>query len=203
MFFCVWLGVFCRFLPFLLGSLFENFSGANFCFWALVLVLGFLVVFCLGFCFIFLAVRSRKCLEKFFWYQVCCFWVRSLFFGFFLVGVAFVFPFLAFSRDKVQVVTGHPHTHLFCLFLFSFCVPPRLFFRPFWPCVPLLGVFFGVPFWALRVFGILLELAGLELARPFRGPFLGTRGENAVRFLRDGVSWNPSVCLAFFKRSLS
>ena len=32
---------------------------------------------------------------------------------------------------------------------------------------------FGVPFWAPRVFGILLELMGLELARPFRGPFLG------------------------------
>ena len=33
-----------------------------------------------------------------------------------------------------------------------------------------------MPFWAPRVFGILLELMGLELARPFRGPFLGTRG---------------------------
>ena len=44
-------------------------------------------------------------------------------------------------------------------------------FRPFWPCVLLLGVSLGVPFWAPRVFGILLELTGLELARPFRGPF--------------------------------
>ena len=49
-------------------------------------------------------------------------------------------------------------------------------FRPFWTCVLLLGVFLGAPFWAPRVFGILLELMGLELARPFRGPFLGTRG---------------------------
>ena len=55
--------------------------------------------------------------------------------------------------------------------LVLFFVPPRLLFRPFWPCVPLLGVFFGVPFWAPRVFGILLELTGFELARPFRGPF--------------------------------
>ena len=29
-------------------------------------------------------------------------------------------------------------------------------FCPFWPCVLLLGVFLGVPFWAPRVFGILL-----------------------------------------------
>ena len=28
-----------------------------------------------------------------------------------------------------------------------------------------------MPFWAPRVFGILLELTGLELARPLRGPF--------------------------------
>ena len=39
--------------------------------------------------------------------------------------------------------------------------------------------------------------------RPNSFEFLWGEGENAVRFLRDGVSWNPSVCLAFFKRSLS
>ena len=45
-------------------------------------------------------------------------------------------------------------------------------FRPFWPCVPLLGVSLGVPFWAPRVFGILLELMGLELVRsPLPRPF--------------------------------
>ena len=82
------------------------------------------------------------------------------------------------------MVTGHLHTLLFCLPLFSFCVPPRFFFRPFWPCVPILGVFFGVPFWAPRVFGILLELTGLELARPFRGTFLGTRGGKGFSVLQ-------------------
>ena len=65
---------------------------------------------------------------------------------------------------------------LFCWFLFFFVSRRICLFRPFWPCVLLLGVFLGVPFWAPRVFGILLELMGLELARPFRGPFLGTRG---------------------------
>ena len=61
-------------------------------------------------------------------------------------------------------------------------------FRPFWPCVPLLGVFLGVPFWAPRVFEILLELMGLELARPFRGPFLWTRG---------GKGFSCFSCLVF------
>ena len=80
------------------------------------------------------------------------------------------FRFLFFSRDIAQVVTGYPHTHLFwfsCSLLFC----PAALVPPIWPCVLLLGVFLGVPFWAPRVFGILLELTGLELARPFRGPF--------------------------------
>ena len=53
--FRVWSGVFCRFLPFFSskGRFLEKFSGANFCFWVLVLGLCFLVGFCLCFCFIF------------------------------------------------------------------------------------------------------------------------------------------------------
>ena len=97
-------------------------------------------------------------------------------FGFFVdvvfVFLGFVFVFLVFflSREKDQVVTGHPHTHLCLLFLFfgpaAFGVSPVLAVRPAsWR-------FFGVPFWAPRVFGI---SPGLELARPFRGPFLDAR----------------------------
>ena len=53
--FCVWFGVFCRFLQFFSskGRFLEKFSGANFCFWVLVLGLCFLLGFCLCFCFIF------------------------------------------------------------------------------------------------------------------------------------------------------
>ena len=76
-----------------------------------------------------------------------------------------------------------PHALVLLCSCSLFVVPPHLLFRPFWPCVPLLGVFFGVPFWAPRVFGILLEHMGLELARPFRGPFLGTRGGKGVSWL--------------------
>ena len=69
-------------------------------------------------------------------------------------------------RDKDQVVTGHPpHTHLFCWFLF--CVLPLLSVSPVLTVRPASRRFLGVPFWAPRVFAILLELMGLELARPF------------------------------------
>ena len=73
------------------------------------------------------------------------FWVRSLFLRFFVVVVVFgfVFVFFSFSRDKVQVVTGHPRTRTCFLVLFLFVSRRFCLFRPFWPCVPLLGVFPG------------------------------------------------------------
>ena len=79
--------------------------------------------------------------------------------------------FVFFKRYSSGSNRTPPHA-LVLLFLFAFVLSRRTcLFRPFWPCVLLLGVFLGVPFWAPRVFGILLELTGLELARPFRGPF--------------------------------
>ena len=75
----------------------------------------------------FLAVRSRKCLEKFSWCQVCCFlgFVLSSF-GFFVDAVFRCF----FLRDKDQVVTGHPFTRTCFAGSFSFCVPPLLSVSP-------------------------------------------------------------------------
>ena len=81
-----------------------------------------------------------------------------------------------FSRDTDQV-PGHPHTARFWSVFFF--VPPRAVCRPFWPCALSLCVSLGVPFWAPRVFWILLELTGLELARPFWGHFW-TRGDKCV-----------------------
>ena len=149
----------------------KNFRERTFvfgwCCWFCVFRWVFAYVFAL-----FLAVRSRKCLENSLDVRSGVFWVRSLFLWFFRRRR---FSRVLFERYRSGSNRTPPHAP-FCLFLFSFYVPPRLLFRPFWPCVPLLGVFLGVPFWAPRVFGILLELTGLELARPFRGPFLGTRG---------------------------
>ena len=166
--FCVRSGVFCRFLSFLSskGRFLEKFSGANFCFWVVVLVLCFLVGFCYCFCFISWNFAPETVWKNSLDVRSGAFWGSfSSSFRFFSSTSFFLF---FFSRDIAQVVTGHPHTHLFCFFLFFLCCPAAfVLFRPFWPCVPLLGVFFGVPFWAPCVFGILLELTGLELARPF------------------------------------
>ena len=77
-----------------------------------------------------------------------------------------------FERDKDQVVTGHPLTRTCFAVSFSFCVPPLLSVSPVLAVRPASWWFFGVPFWAPRVFGILLELMGLELVRsPFPRPF--------------------------------
>ena len=67
-FFCVWLGVFCRF--FLRSSclrvvFLKKFSGANFCFWVSVLVVCFLVLFCLCFCFIIRFFAPETVFKKF------------------------------------------------------------------------------------------------------------------------------------------
>ena len=89
----------------------------------------------------------------------------------FFFFVVVVFGFCFFSRDIAQVVTGHPHTHLFCfscslLFCPAALVPPILAVRPAsW------RFFSGCHSGPRVFFGILLELTGLELARPFRGPF--------------------------------
>ena len=122
-----------------LGSLSEKFSGANFCFWLSVLFLCFLVGFCLCFCFMFWQFAPEHVWKNSLDVRSCFLRVCSLFFGFFLFVDA-----VFFSRDIAQVVTGHPHTHLFCLFLFVFVLSRRAcLFRPFWPCVLLLGLFFS------------------------------------------------------------
>ena len=104
----------------------------------------------------------------------------------FFVDVVFVFPFSSFfSRDTVQVVTGHPRTHLFGFFVFSFC-PAALGLSPFLAVRPASWRFFGVPFRAPRVFRILLELTGLELARPLPSPFFG---REAARVFCASCAW--------------
>ena len=56
------------------------------------------------------------------------FWVRSLFLRFF-ADVVFVFVVL-FKRQRSGSHRTPPHTHLSCLFLFLFCVPPLLSVSP-------------------------------------------------------------------------
>ena len=99
-------------------------------------------------------------------------------FGFFVVVVVvfgFCFClFFSFSRDIVQVVTGHPRTRTCFLVLFLFCVPPLLSVPPVLAVRPASWRFSGVPFWAPGVLGFSLD---------FLRPFLGTRGGKGLRVL--------------------
>ena len=57
---------------------------------------------------------------------------------------SFLFSFVFLLRDKHQVVTGHPLTRTCFAGSFSLFVSRRFcLFRPFWPCVLLLGGFSG------------------------------------------------------------
>ena len=141
---------FAVFLPFFSskGRFLEKFSGANFCFWVLVLGLCFLVVFAYVFAS-FLAVRSRKCLKNSLDVRSAVFWVRSLLLWFFRRRR---FSPLFFLRDRDQVVTGHPSHALVLLVPFLVCVPPLFCFARFGRASCFLVVFRGailgpVRFW--------------------------------------------------------
>ena len=102
-----------------------------------------------------------------------------VFFGFVLssfgsfVDAVFAFFFLfLFKRYSSGSNRTPPHAP-FCLFLFSFCAPPRLLFRPFWPCVLLLGVFSGChsgprAFLGFSLYPSEVFFLGREAARVFR-----------------------------------
>ena len=163
--------VFCRSSP-LRVFFWKNFRERTFVFgwlcWSCVFWWVFANVFAL-----FFGISLPKLFGK------ILFMSGQVFSGFVLSSLGFLsssflsFFFVFFSRDRAQVVTGHPFARTcFCLFLFLFVSRRFCLFRPFRPCVPLLGVFLGVPFWAPRGFGILLELMGLELVRsPLPRPF--------------------------------
>ena len=163
--FGVWSSVFCRFFcrsSRLRVVFLKKFSGANFCFRVLVLVLCFLVGFCLCFCFIFWRFAPETVWKNSIDVRSGFFWVRSLFLWFFRRRrrrFEFLFLLFSFSRDKVQVVTGHPRTRTCFLVLSLFCVPPLLSVPPVLAVRPASWRFSGVPFWAPGVFGILLGLS--------------------------------------------
>ena len=122
---------FCR--SSLLRVAFEKIFGSE----LLLLGVGFVFwwVFAYGFAFFFWRFAPKGVWKNSLDVRAGVFGVVLLSFGFFrrsrFSGVFF------FKRHRSGSNRTPPHAP-FCLFLFSFCVPPRLF-CPFWPCVPLLA----------------------------------------------------------------
>ena len=96
------------------------------------------------------------------------FWGRSLFLRFF-ADVVFVFVFF-FERQRSGSNRTPLHTHLFCWFLFLFVSRRFCLFRPFWPCVLLLGGFSGCHSGPRAFLGFSLNLWGLSLRSPLPRP---------------------------------
>ena len=175
---------FAVFLSFLLskGRFLEKFSGANFCFRVVVLVLCFLVGFCLCFCFIF-GVSLPKLSGKNSIDVRSGVFLGSVSFGFF-ADVVFCFVFF-FKRQRSGSSRTPPRTHLFFWF-FSFCVPPLLSVPPVLAVRPASWRFAGVPFWAPGVFGILLG--------PSEAFFLGREAAtHTFSRMTGGGLTNPAV----------
>ena len=104
--------------------------------------------------------------------------VRPAFFGFVLSLVLrrrrLCFCLFFLLRDTAQVVTGHPHTHLCLLFLFSFLSRRTCFIARFGRASCFLVVFRGATLGPARgaFLGFSWNSRGLsELTRPFRGLF--------------------------------
>ena len=128
-----------------LGSLFENIFGSELLSLGVVVGLVFSVLFCLGFCFIFWQFAPETVWKT-------SLDVRSASLGLVLSSLGFFdrrrfFDFLfvrSFSRDKVQVVTGHPRTRLFSFSFFFFLSRRGWFIARFGRAAPCLqGVTLG------------------------------------------------------------
>ena len=165
--FHVWFGVFGRFCAVLLflESLFEKFFGSELLFLGVGVGLVFFGDFLPMFLFYFWQFAPETVWKN-------SLDVRSAFFGCVLSSFGFFAVVLIFKRHRSGCNRTPPTRTCFGLFLFSFCVPPRLFL-PVLAVRPASCVFCGLPFWAPCVFGILLVL----VLRPL---FLGTRGSRGV-----------------------
>ena len=129
--FCVWFGVFCRFLPFFpsQGRCLKKFSGANFGFWVLLLVLCFSVLFCLGFCFIFWRFAPESVRKNSLDVRSAVFCVRSLFLWFFRRRRFCLFSFFL-ERYRSGSNRTPPHAPVFVVPVLFFC-PAALLVSPF------------------------------------------------------------------------
>ena len=126
----------------------------------------------------------------FWWFAPESVWKNSLvvrsavFSGFVLSSFRFFVDVVFFKRHSSGSHRTPPHTHLFCLFLFSFCVPPLVSVSPVLAVRPASRLFFSGCHSGPRGFGILLELMGLELRSPLPRPLsLDARRQGFFVFL--------------------
>ena len=164
----------------------KNLSGANFCFWVLVLVLCFWWVFAYVFALFFggsLPEVFGKILLSGLLFSG---FVLSSFGFFVVVVVVFGFWLLFFKRYRSGGNRTPPHTHLFCWFLFLFCL-----FRPFWPCVLLLGGFSGCHSGPRAFLGFSWNLWGLSSLAPSEALFLGREAAGVLLCFSCSVFFFP------------
>ena len=122
----------------------------------------------------FFAISPRKCLKKILLMSGLAFLSRSLCLRVWVDDVVCVVSLSSFFFEETKLRANRtPHTppHVL-LFFFSFLSPPLCLVRLFWPCVLFRSGFFGVPFWAPRVF---LDSLGTALR-----PVFWTRGGRGV-----------------------
>ena len=125
------------------------------------------------------------------------FWVRSLFLSFSVVVVS-----VFLERYSSGSHRAHPSRTFLVCFLFLVLSPPRLVYRPFWPCVPSFSRFVGVPFWAPGVFvfsRILSVLWGAgDYSPPSEALFSGREAARVFWSILSVVFVFPFCCVCGF-----
>ena len=157
-------------LPFfavLLRVAVRNLSGANFCFWVLVLVMCvFLAVTCLGFCFMLWRFVPESVWKNSLDVRSAVFWVRSLFLWFFLSTSSWLF----FKRYR-SGSNRTPHARA-CFVCSCFFCPAALVVSPFLAVRPASWRFSGCHS-GPRAFLGFSYLRGLSSLAPSEALFLG------------------------------
>ena len=163
-----------------LGSLFEKFLGSELFFRVSVLVMCFLVGFCLCFCFTFWRVAPEAVWQNSLDVRFAVFWVRSLFFRFSPTSFCFCLFFL-FKRQSSGSSRTPPHAPVFVVPFFlsrlSCC------FAFFGRASRFLAFSSGCHSGPRAFLGFSWNTWSLSSLAPSEAPFPGTRGGRGVFWL--------------------
>ena len=154
-----------------LGSPFEKNFGSELLFLGGVVVFVFSVGFCLCFCFIFVGSLPKVFGKILLMSGLVFFGVRSLFLCFFRRRRFSRFFFCL--RETDQVVTGHPHTHLFACSFSLFVSRRACCFARFGRASRFSAFFSGCHSGPRAFLGFSWNLLGLSSLAPSEAFFLG------------------------------